>query len=167
MNALANLGLYGFIGLVGGFVGDRLKVPSGAMIGAMVAVIVAKLILKSEWELPKGYGFVLQVLVGIMVGASFHPSLMQTFYKILIPVVISCVILVGVGLIMALVFTKLGIMDIGTSYLGTNPGAMTVLLVLANESNVNASVITVFHLFRVIFVVITAPLVYRLLANWL
>jgi len=72
-----------------------------------------------------------------------------------------------VGLIMALVFAKLGMMDIGTSYLGTNPGAMTVLLVLADESNVNASVITAFHLFRVIFVVITAPLVYKLLANWL
>ena len=159
--------MYGSAGLVGGFVGDRLKVPSGALIGAMLAVIVLKLLLKSDWEIPKGYGFVIQVLVGVMVGASFHPSLLQTFYKIAIPVVISCIILVGVGLIMALVFTKLGMMDIGTSYLGTNPGAMTVLLVLANESNVNASVITIFHLFRVIFVVLTAPLIYKLLANWM
>jgi uncharacterized protein len=167
MNALASLALYGSIGVAGGFIGDRLKVPSGAMIGAMIAVIALKLLLKSEWEIPKGYGFTLQVLVGVMVGASFHPSLLQTFYKIAIPVVISCIVLVGVGLIMALVFAKLGMMDIGTSYLGTNPGAMTVLLVLADESNVNASVITAFHLFRVIFVVITAPLVYKLLANWL
>lgn len=167
MNALVSLVLYGSAGLVGGFVGDRLKVPSGALIGAMLAVIVLKLLLKSDWEIPKGYGFVIQVLVGVMVGASFHPSLLQTFYKIAIPVVISCIILVGVGLIMALVFTKLGMMDIGTSYLGTNPGAMTVLLVLANESNVNASVITIFHLFRVIFVVLTAPLIYKLLANWM
>jgi len=167
MNVLASLALYGSIGLAGGFIGDRLKIPSGALIGAMLAVIAVKLILKSEWEIPKGYGFVLQVLVGIMVGASFHPSLLQTFYKIAIPVVISCIVLVGTGLIMSLIFTKLGVMDIGTSYLGTNPGAMTVLLVLAEESNVNAAVITAFHLFRVIFVVLTAPLIYKLLANWL
>ncbi|MCP4749945.1 MAG: hypothetical protein GY866_03560 [Proteobacteria bacterium] len=165
MNSLATLSFYVCVGLIGGFVGHRLKIPAGALVGAMLMVIVAKLILKSNWETPKSYGFILQVLLGVMVGASFHPSLMATFYKIAIPVVVSSVVLVGTGILMSIVFTKLGFLDIGTGYIGTSPGAMSVLLVLAVDSNVNAAVITCFHLFRVMFVILTAPLILKLIST--
>lgn len=166
MANLANLAMFIFVGLVGGVVGQKFKIPAGALIGSMLAVIAIKLILKSEWELPKNVVFLLQVAVGIMVGAQFHPSLLPTFYKIIIPVILSCIILVITGILIALLFTKLGILDIGTGYLGTSPGAMTILIVLALENNVNATVITCFHLFRVIFVILTAPLVLKLLGNY-
>lgn len=161
----ANLALYVFVGLLGGFVGQKFKIPAGALIGAMLAVIAIKLILRSEWELPRNVVFLLQVAVGIMVGAQFHPSLLPTFYKIIVPVILSCIILVLTGLLIAFLFTKLGILDIGTGYLGTSPGAMTILIVLALENNVNATVITCFHLFRVIFVILTAPLILKLIGG--
>jgi hypothetical protein len=157
--------MFTMAGLVGGFVGQKLKIPAGALIGALLAVIAVKLILKSEWALPKNVVFLLQVAVGVMVGATFHPSLLPTFYKIIIPVIASCFILVASGLLTAFVFTKLGIMDIGTGYLGTSPGAMTVLLVLALENNVNATVVTCFHLFRVIFVILTAPIILKVIGH--
>lgn len=163
MGNLANLSVFLFVGLMGGLIGQKLKIPAGALIGAMIAVIAIKFILKSEWALPKNVIFFLQVAVGVMVGASFHPSLMSVIPKIIVPVVVSCIILVGTGVLMAFVFTKLGILDIGTGYMGTSPGAMTVLLVLALENNVNATVITCFHLFRVIFVILTAPLIIKLI----
>ncbi len=159
----ANLAMYIFVGLLGGVIGQKFKIPAGALIGSMVAVIIIKLVLKSEWALPKNVVFLLQVAVGIMVGAQFHPSLLPTFYKVIVPVIISCVILVVTGILIAVLFTKLGILDIGTGYLGTSPGAMTVLIVLALENNVNATVISCFHLFRVIFVILTAPLVLKFL----
>ncbi len=165
MGNLANLTLFMFVGLVGGLIGQKLKIPAGALMGAMVAVILVKVIMKSEYELPKNVVFLLQVLVGVMVGATFHPSLLTTFHKIIIPVVASTLILVTTGVLIAFLFTKLGLVDIGTGYLGTSPGAMTVLLVLSLESNVNATVITCFHLFRVIFVILTAPLILKLISH--
>jgi uncharacterized protein len=166
MGNIASLSTYMFVGLIGGFIGQKVKMPAGPMIGAMLAVIIIKLVMKSEWELPKNIIFILQVLVGVMVGASFHPSLLTTFHKIIIPVIASCIILVFTGVLIAILFTKLGILDIGTGYLGTSPGAMTVLLVLSLENNVNATVITCFHLFRVIFVILTAPLILKLIAHF-
>ena len=165
MANLANLSLYIFVGLMGGLAGQKLKIPAGALIGAMLAVIIIKFVLKSEWALPKNAVFILQVAVGVMVGASFHPSLLAILPKIIVPVIVSCVVLVVTGVLIAIIFTKLGILDIGTGYLGTSPGAMTVLLVLAleNNVNVNVTVITCFHLFRVIFVILTAPLILKLL----
>jgi membrane AbrB-like protein len=162
-----NFVLYAGVGLFGGFLGYKIKIPAGALIGSLVFVILAKLLLKSDWQLPKQFIFFIQVLLGIMVGATFHPSLLPVFHKILIPVVLSCVILVGTGVLMAIVFTKLGLLDLGTGYLGTSPGAMTALLSMALENNVsvNATIITCFHLFRVIFVILTAPIIFKFIID--
>lgn len=153
------------LGLAGGFVGDRLKIPAGPLVGALIAVIAVKLILKSEWVAPRGFGFFLQVLLGVLVGASFKPSFLPTFYKLIVPIVLSSVILVITGVLIAVVFYKIGLLDLGTGYLGTSPGAMTVLVVLALDSHVNAMVITCFHLFRVIFVILTAPLILKFISG--
>ena len=152
---------YIVVGLVGGLAGVKLKIPAGAMVGALVAVIAMKLILQSEWVAPKGFGFFLQVMLGVLVGATFQPSMMGTFTKLILPIFISSAVLVGTGLIMAIVFYRLGLLDLGTGYLGSSPGAMTALVVLALDSNVNAMVITCFHLFRLIFVMLTAPLIIK------
>lgn len=165
MGAILNLLLYMSVGTVGGFIGLKLKIPAGTLVGAMVMVIITKLVLSSEWQLPKNYGFVLQILIGVMVGASFHPSLMATFQKLIIPVVLSSIILVATGILIAVLFNKFGLMDMGTGYLGTSPGAMSVLLVMSLENNVNAAVITCFHLFRIIFVVLTAPIILKFFTN--
>lgn len=165
MNSMLNLLFYVAVGLIGGLVGYKLKIPAGALVGAMVFVIVAKLLLKSEWQMPRYFGFTLQVLIGVMVGASFQPSLLSTFYKLIIPIMISCVVLVSTGILLSVIFYKLGLLDIGTSYLGTSPGAMTVLIVLAVDRQVNAAIITCFHLFRVIFVILTAPLILKVISS--
>jgi membrane AbrB-like protein len=85
--------------------------------------------------------------------------------KIAIPVIISCVVLVGTGVILAVVFTRLGLLDIGTAYLGTSPGAMSALIVLALESEAQPMLVVCFHFIRVVFVILTAPLIFRLVSG--
>ena len=164
MSNYMTLFFYLVLGFIGGMLGVRLKIPAGALVGALVFVIVAKLILKSEWVAPKGFGFVLQVLLGVLVASTFQPSMLAMFHKMIIPIILSSAMLVATGLLIAFVFYKLGLLDMGTGYLGTSPGAMTVLVVLALENQVNAMVITCFHLFRVIFVILTAPLILKLIS---
>jgi membrane AbrB-like protein len=159
----SSLGLLAYLGLglLGGFLGSKLKITAGALIGAMLTIIVFKMITKVHWEIPKSFTFALQVFLGIMVGATFQPELLQTMKKIAIPVIVSCVILVGAGAVMAVIFTRLGLLDIGTAYLGTSPGAMSALIVLALESEAQPMLVVCFHFFRVIFVILTAPLVFK------
>lgn len=161
MNSLLIFAIYAFLGLLGGLCGFRLKLPAGTLIGAMLFVILAKLLLRSEWVPPRSFGFGVQVMLGILVGTTFQPSLLQTFYKLILPIVITSVVLVGTGIVLAIIFHKTGLLDIKTGYIGTSPGAMSVLVVLAIESQISAAVITCFHLFRVILVILTAPLVLK------
>ena len=159
----SSLGLLTYIGLgiVGGVLGAKLKIPAGALIGAMLTIIVFKMTMKMHWEIPKGFTFALQVFVGIMVGATFQPELFHVMKKIALPVIISCVVLVGAGVLMAVIFTRLGLLDIGTAYLGTSPGAMSALIVMAFDSQAQPMLVVCFHFFRVAFVILTAPLIFR------
>jgi len=163
----SSLGLIGYLGLglLGGLLGAKLKIPAGALIGAMLTIIFFKIFMKVHWDIPRSFTFVLQVFLGIMVGASFQPELVQVMKKIAIPVIISCVVLMGTGVILAVVFTRLGLVDIGTAYLGTSPGAMSALIVLALESEAQPMLVVCFHFIRVVFVILTAPLIFRLVSG--
>ena len=159
----SSLGLFAYLGLglVGGALGAKLKIPAGALIGAMLTIIVFKMTMKMHWEIPKGFTFALQVFLGIMVGATFQPDLLHVMKKIALPVIISCVVLVGAGILMAAVFAKLGLLDFGTAYLGTSPGAMSALIVMALDSGAQPMLVVCFHFVRVVFVILTAPLIFK------
>ena len=165
MNSIVGLFFYLCVGTLGGFCGSKLKIPAGTLVGAMLAVILTKMILKSYWEMPKEFIFVIQILLGVMVGATYNPSIIKTLSKIALPVVSSTVVLIVVGIILSLIFTKLGLLDIGTAYLGTSPGAMSALIPLAFDSQAEATLIVCFHFFRVVFIVLTAPIIFKVFSG--
>ena len=149
------------IGTLGGYLGTKLKIPAGALIGSLLAVICFKLISRVDWNVPRMFTFVLQVFLGIMVGASFQPGMLKVMGRVFFPVITSTLLLVGTGLLLSMVFTRMGLLDMGTAYLATSPGAMSALLVVALDSGKDAAVITCFHFFRVVFIILTMPLIYK------
>ena len=165
MNSIASLAIYLCVGALGGFIMSRFKVPAGAMIGAMLAVVIFKLILQKSWPVPRNFGLVVQILVGVMVGVSFHPDMVKTFGKIFLPVASSTLLLVGIGFLLALIYAKTGLLDIKTAYLGTSPGAMAALVFMALETQANATVVATFHFFRIFFIVLTAPLLFKFISH--
>ncbi len=163
MNYLISLPIFLAVGTLGGYLGMKLKIPAGALIGSLLAVICFKLISRVDWNVPKTFTFVLQVFLGIMVGASFQPGMLKVLGQAFFPVITSTLLLVGTGLLLSMVFTRMGLLDMGTAYLATSPGAMSALLVVALDSGKDAAVITCFHFFRVVFIILTMPLIYKYL----
>ncbi|MBD3309344.1 hypothetical protein GF339_23305 [candidate division KSB3 bacterium] len=153
--------LYVGVGTFGGFWGSKLKIPAGTMLGAVVSVFLLRLLFKIEWELPKSYEWWLQIFLGILLGTSFHPAMFKTLYKMALPIVFSTITLVSVGIVLSLLFARFGILDSQTAYLGTSPGAMSSLILLASQSQADAPLITCFHFFRLFAVILTAPFVLK------
>jgi membrane AbrB-like protein len=166
MNQLMVVLIYLALGCAGGLLGSRLRVPGGIMLGAMLAVLLFRFLAAKPWPIPKSYAFLVQVLLGIMVGASYTPEIGRMFGKIILPIVASTLVLVAGGLLVCMVLAKLGVLDIQTAYLSTSPGAMTVLVSLAIESQANPPVVLAFHFFRVVFIIVTAPLVFYFIRIW-
>lgn len=167
MNTFLALGIYLLIGTVGGLIGMRIKLPGGIMVGAMLAVILFKVISHQDWSLPKHYNIVIQILVGVMVGASYNADIARAVNKVIGPVIVSTLVLVFTGVILALIFTKLNLLDVATSYLSTSPGALSSIFSLAVDANAHPPIVAAFHFFRVIFIILTAPLVLKILQIWM
>ena len=162
MNYFLSLPAFLFVGGIGGFLGMKCKIPAGALIGSLLAVVCFKLLARVDWDVPKVFTFAIQVFVGIMVGASFQPEMLKVMGKVIVPVITSTLFLMGTGLLLSIVFTRFGILDMGTAYLGTSPGAMSALIAVALDSGKDAMVITCFHFFRVVFIILTMPVIYKL-----
>ena len=147
--------VYIALGAGGGILGSRLKIPAGSLIVAMLTIIAFKLITKTHWVMPKGFNFILQIALGIMVGASFQPDMVPVLKRLFFPVLTSTITLVGVGIVLSMIFARMGVLDAPAAYLGTSPGAMSALIVLAFESGSSATLVVCFHFFRVVFIILS------------
>lgn len=87
--------------------------------------------------------------------------------KIIVPIILSTLMLVVAGLVMSLLLARVGVLDAPTAYLGTSPGAMSALITLAADSEANPAVVAAFHFVRVVFILVTAPLIFYLMKLWL
>ncbi len=61
MNILSTLPAMLLVGTVGGCLGVKCKLPAGALVGSLVAVICFKLIAKVDWQVPKALPLAIQV----------------------------------------------------------------------------------------------------------
>jgi hypothetical protein len=166
MNQFAGVGIYLALGTLGGLLGSRLKITGGTILGAMLAVIIYKVLANKPWPVPKEYTLVVQILIGVMAGASYTPEIGRMLLKIAFPIIVSTLILVVAGFLMSLLLAKMGVLDAPTAYLGTSPGAMSALISLAADSEANPAVVAAFHFARVVFILVTAPLMFYLMRVW-
>lgn len=161
MNYLVNFPALLMVASIAGLLGYKSKKPGGAIIAYMLTIILINLLRKVEWPLPIHHSFVLQVMVGVMVGAAFKLEMLQIFKTLFIQIIISTLILVLSGLAISFVIRKFTLLDMRPACLSTIPGAMTVLIALAVDSGKNPAVITSFHFVRIVFFVLTMLVIYR------
>jgi hypothetical protein len=162
-----NLTVLAVIGTIGGLLGYESKITGGTLIGAMLAVMAFKMLSGQPWAIPRGYAVFAQIVVGVMVGAAYTSETGRMFVKIAFPVVVSTCVLVLTGLAIGLVLIKTGVLSVPTGYLSTSPGAMSAMAVLAGDTSANMPVVLAFHFFRLVFIIVTAPLVLNLLQKWM
>ena len=166
MSQFAGVGIYLVLGTLGGLLGSRLKISGGTILGAMFAVLIYKVLADKPWPIEKEFALIVQILIGVMVGASYTPEIGRMLLKVAFPIIVSTLILVVAGFMVSLALAKLGVLDAATAYLGTSPGAMSALISLAADSEANPAVVAAFHFVRVVFILVTAPLMFHLMRVW-
>ena len=160
---MTNLIVYLFVGAVGGFIGAKTRLPAGILLGSVLAVIAMKMIAGQDPGIPRAYAPVCQVLLGVLIASTYQPGMFRQLGPLAVPMVVSTLVLVIAGFVLSLLFERWGVMDFASGYIATSPGAMNALVPLAIDVNANAALVALFHFFRIIFVAITAPVIFRLL----
>ncbi len=150
--------------LFGAWVLERLEVPAGALIGAMLAATALNL---SGWEappLPDWVRFGAFAAIGWLLGQQVTRDTLTSLRSAIVPIAVVVVSLLAAGGLVALALRLLGL-DVGTAFLAASPGGISHMAALAADSGANATVVVTAHLVRVIAVVATAPFMLRWLTE--
>lgn len=150
------------IGLGGAYLGLILKIPTGPLVGSMVAVGIANASgIVNISQLPPGLTFGLQLVLGITLGSRLNPESWVTLKSIWSPVLICTVITIGTGLISGLLLSHWLGMERLTALLSTAPGGISGMSLIALDLGAESSTVVIMHLARLISVILLVPLFVR------
>lgn len=148
--------------LVGGVAFERLHVPAGALIGAMVGVAAIGLA-GAETDGPgTTLRFAAFVIIGWELGAQIDRGTLEAVRGAAVPILVVVLGLLAAAAVLAFVLHAAGL-DPATSFLAASPGALSQMAALAAEFKANAVVVTIVHLVRIVAVILITPLVVRAL----
>jgi uncharacterized protein len=149
--------------LGGAFVFQRLGVPAGALVGAMVAVAVLNLTGGNASSLPSSVEFVTFALIGWSVGAQFSTESLAALQKAAWPIAASILILVVLGGAIAWILWQIADLDPITAFLAACPGGLAQMVAVSSDVGANSVVVAAVHLVRLAAVLLVAPLIVKTL----
>ena len=128
----------------------------GPILAALLCVKVLKLKIRwSFWLSQIGL-----ILLGVQIGSTFTQQVIKDISKNWLTIVFVTILLILLALIIAFFFKKIAQVNLETAILSVIPGALSQMLVMAEENKkANILVVSLTQTSRVIFVVILVPLI--------
>ena len=128
----------------------------GPILAALLCVKVFKL--KIRW--PFWLSQIGLILLGVQIGSTFTQQVIKDISKNWLTIVFVTILLILLALIIAFFFKKIAQVNLETAILSVIPGALSQMLVMAEENKkANILVVSLTQTSRVIFVVILVPLI--------
>jgi membrane AbrB-like protein len=149
---------------VGGLVADRLHVPAGLILGSMVGASCVGLVRDITIEVPGPFTKAAQIVIGAAIGVQLTRSGLTSLGKLIVPAVISGLLIIGAGVAIAYLLRAVH-MAPDADLLATSPGALNVLSGVALEQGYNAVHVALFHLVRIVMVILSLPLLSHLIRS--
>lgn len=144
------------IAAVGGLSVKALRIPAGAMIGAMAAVAIFN-ILTGEAFLPTEVKTAVQIIAGAFIGVGIHKEDVIALKKVLLPAVITVASVIILTLLMGFLLYFFTGYDLATSLLSCAPGGVVDMSLISYDMGADSSVVSVLQLLRLISVIALFP----------
>jgi membrane AbrB-like protein len=163
----ADLGFTAGCGVVGTAVATLLRVPVASMLGPMLVAAALDLGgLSGGAGAPYPFTEVAFVLIGLQVGLNFTRASLRTVSRALPMALVVLVLLTlacaGLGVALAAV-TGVSPLD---GYLATTPGGMNAVLAIATATGADTTFVLAVQVLRLFVMLLSAPLIARLLRRW-
>lgn len=160
-----NLLLTAAAALAGALVLEAVRMPSGALVGAVLGVAAVNLAGHTAYALPAAPRFAAFVLLGWAIGTGVTSETLTVLRGSVLPLVFVVVALIALGGAVSAVAVAAGWMDVTTAYLAASPGALSQMSALAQDLKADAALVAAVHTVRVVAVVVVSPIVARFLAG--
>jgi membrane AbrB-like protein len=147
---------------LGGLAADRIHLPGGLIFGSMIGAAAVTLASGEKPTVPRPLQDLGFIVIGAAIGVFVTRDSLSTLRGVLLPALLSAVLIILAGIAIAFLLRGLGLAPPG-DVLATSPGALTVVSSVALDQGVGAVEVSVFHLVRVVLVIVSLPLVASML----
>ena len=144
------------IGLLGGYLANKKKVPAAFMIGALFAVAIFNIFTDRAF-LPTYFKFVTQVATGTFIGSKFRTEDVKMLRKVIIPGMVMVVLMIAFSFILSFIMSHFLGIDYMTSFFATAPGGIMDISLIAYDFKANTSQVALLQLIRLISVISFVP----------
>ncbi|MDE2074653.1 MAG: AbrB family transcriptional regulator [Alphaproteobacteria bacterium] len=154
----------GFV-LVGGAIGQALRIPSGAMLVPMIVGAILRAMGLIHFQLPEWLLAFAYAVIGWRIGLSFTPEVLHHAARAFARILASILLLIAFAFGLAFLLTRLFGIDLLTAYLATSPGGMDSVAIIAASSHVDMSFVMALQTVRFFMVILLGPVIARTLAR--
>jgi membrane AbrB-like protein len=152
-------------GAVGAWVGRQLGIPAGVIIGALLTSGVYRLAGGEGGSWRMHYGRTGRLLFGTVIGAAFGPDVLAPLKSAVLPMVVVTTVIIGVGLVLGWLLSRVTPLDVSTALLSSVPGGLPAMVAMADDSRADATVVTAIHFSRLVTILLLMPAIVPLLAR--
>lgn len=152
------------IAFIGGYVGTKIKVPAGSLIGSMFAVGLWQYTHPTDpLEVSNYVRWIGQWLLGMSFGLLFLKRKFKVSKKLIVVLFLFGVISVLYSFFVASIVYLFGETNFVSSFLASVQGGFAEMLILTESINENVTIVALFHFLRVFLLLLIIPFA----LNWL
>lgn len=149
---------------VGAFIGYKLHLPAGCMVGAMVVVIALNLATGLVY-FPVELRTVVQMFSGSVIGTGIRKKDVHDLKGMAIPVVLLLGCMVVLNVIFGTAIHYASGLDPATAMFASAPGGMTDMAIIAGDLGANPSYVVILQLSRLIMTLALLPPIFAKIIN--
>ena len=154
------------IGLAGGWLGTRMGMPAGEMLGALFAIGLVRIMNYEVPSPPRQLITFAQIGMGITIGLTFQQSFFGYMGELLIPLLLITALQFLSGFALAMVVHKLFHWDLITALFSCSPAGLSQMSVIALELEADPIRVSLMHLTRLVTLVTLIPLVLPIIMHF-
>lgn len=146
---------------VGGLLGSSVGLPAAWLVGPMIVAVVFALSWRARLEVPRGVQRASQAVIGIVLAATFRPSVLPLIAADWLPVSLALVGTLLASFLAGSFLTRVARLDGNTAALGTLPGAASGMLAMSGPLGADPRLVALIQYGRVVLVILSATLISR------
>ena len=165
--SLKDIFYLGAAGIAGIYLAKLARIPAYPLVGPMIASAAIHLFGLTSAKPPLELVNFAQIIIGSSIGCRFVGTSIRKIPKTLICGVLTGLFMLGFAAIAALLLAPLTNASFPALWLAFAPGGLPEMTLMSIALGVDPAFVTSHHLYRVLLLVILAPMIYKFIDRWI
>ncbi len=137
------------------------KVPAAEILAGILFTALANPFVPALEGIPPQWQLFSMWIIGSAIGAQMSRQALSSMRRYILMSLILTFVLLGIGWILGWMLYVSGALDLRTALIGSCPGALEAMIILAGETGADVPMVAAMHTARLVVVMVTLPFLVR------